>query len=551
MNAAEIAQALQAKKLAKGWIAKCIAHEDKSPSLSIDTGDDGRVLLNCLAGCSFEAVKSALSGKGIELDKTQKYASSFAMAPEKAWEIRDAAGVVVAIHHRVDQVDGTKKVWWSRPDGSSGLPGKASDLPLYGTERLAAHPGAVVFVCEGEKAADAVRKLGFVALGTVTGASSAPSEAPLAALKGCRVCLWPDHDAPGRAHMLKIAEALKAMGVQVRTLSWPEAKEKGDDAADFVARGGTREGLVALMKASKEAVRRGKWLWQGIEGAKAEVERIAKGDVGRRVGTTLSFLDRVIGGGLKPGEMTLLGAATGGGKTSFAQQIALAAAKAGDVLFVTPEMDLATLALREMARRANRPIWDAAAWQPLVVKENARKGLLQAASDLALDHPRVLVLDFGEVTMDDVDAEAATVDDLRLVIVDYAQHVAEDGDDTDRARYRQVGDVARRCVALAKRRDVPVLLCSQIEVATDGKRRKYAFRESKEMEKKAALVIILDVIRGDDQQIESARVILTKHRHGACLSREVEYDAPTFTVRELSKQEPGADEEDDDDKKLF
>lgn len=34
------------------WMALCPAHEDKSPSLSIRELPDGRVLINCLAGCA-------------------------------------------------------------------------------------------------------------------------------------------------------------------------------------------------------------------------------------------------------------------------------------------------------------------------------------------------------------------------------------------------------------------------------------------------------------------------------------------------------------------
>jgi hypothetical protein len=43
-----------------GYIARCPAHEDRSPSLSIREGDGGRILLHCFAGCSFEAVCAAL-----------------------------------------------------------------------------------------------------------------------------------------------------------------------------------------------------------------------------------------------------------------------------------------------------------------------------------------------------------------------------------------------------------------------------------------------------------------------------------------------------------
>ena len=42
--------------------ACCPAHEDRSPSLSITDGRDGRLLLHCFAGCSFAAIAKALPG---------------------------------------------------------------------------------------------------------------------------------------------------------------------------------------------------------------------------------------------------------------------------------------------------------------------------------------------------------------------------------------------------------------------------------------------------------------------------------------------------------
>ena len=44
-------------------LAACPAHDDASPSLSIGTGDDGRTLVHCLAGCSQERVIAALRGR--------------------------------------------------------------------------------------------------------------------------------------------------------------------------------------------------------------------------------------------------------------------------------------------------------------------------------------------------------------------------------------------------------------------------------------------------------------------------------------------------------
>lgn len=46
------------------WQARCPAHADKGPSLSIREMDDGRVLVHCFAGCSVHEVVNAV---GLEL----------------------------------------------------------------------------------------------------------------------------------------------------------------------------------------------------------------------------------------------------------------------------------------------------------------------------------------------------------------------------------------------------------------------------------------------------------------------------------------------------
>jgi len=48
------------KRAGRGYAARCPAHEDRSASLSIAAGDDGRVLLHCFAGCSTDTVLAAL-----------------------------------------------------------------------------------------------------------------------------------------------------------------------------------------------------------------------------------------------------------------------------------------------------------------------------------------------------------------------------------------------------------------------------------------------------------------------------------------------------------
>ena len=44
------------KKQGKGWTALCPAHDDRTPSLSIDVGDNGGIVFHCFAGCAQERI---------------------------------------------------------------------------------------------------------------------------------------------------------------------------------------------------------------------------------------------------------------------------------------------------------------------------------------------------------------------------------------------------------------------------------------------------------------------------------------------------------------
>ena len=60
MTTAAIANLLNARPTGPGrYQAKCPAHADRTPSLSIRQGDAGRTLIHCYAGCSTEAVLRA------------------------------------------------------------------------------------------------------------------------------------------------------------------------------------------------------------------------------------------------------------------------------------------------------------------------------------------------------------------------------------------------------------------------------------------------------------------------------------------------------------
>jgi putative DNA primase/helicase len=65
LDAAEIAAALGGRKSGRGWSACCPAHDDRTPSLSIQDADDGRVLVHCHAGCDQARVIATLQSRGL------------------------------------------------------------------------------------------------------------------------------------------------------------------------------------------------------------------------------------------------------------------------------------------------------------------------------------------------------------------------------------------------------------------------------------------------------------------------------------------------------
>jgi putative DNA primase/helicase len=69
MNAEIIAKSLGGWKASRGWTARCPAHDDRTPSLSIRDADHGKVLIRCHAGCEQEKVIATLRSRGLWTEK--------------------------------------------------------------------------------------------------------------------------------------------------------------------------------------------------------------------------------------------------------------------------------------------------------------------------------------------------------------------------------------------------------------------------------------------------------------------------------------------------
>jgi putative DNA primase/helicase len=65
MTAETIAKTLGGCTAGASWIARCPAHDDREPSLSITNAEDGKVLVYCHAGCEQREVIAALKARGL------------------------------------------------------------------------------------------------------------------------------------------------------------------------------------------------------------------------------------------------------------------------------------------------------------------------------------------------------------------------------------------------------------------------------------------------------------------------------------------------------
>ncbi len=220
-----------------------------------------RGVLRCFAGCDFADVIASLRGPEYEAKsgapKKPKPPEDpgYNAAVERladTYLYQNSDGHTVAEKARFEKLDGSGKRFMWRLPGVRGWPSSENGgglrdipletIPLWGTEMVAtAKADEWVIFTEGEKAAQACRERGLLAVTHGGGASTRRFGDVLEILKDRKVALWPDNDQPGRRYMTVIAQLLKNVARQVRYIAVP-VPEKGD-AYDFFLAGGKAEDI--------------------------------------------------------------------------------------------------------------------------------------------------------------------------------------------------------------------------------------------------------------------------------------------------------------------
>ena len=233
MNVAEILPRFKGvRRVGDGWIARCPAHEDHNPSLSIRE-ENGRVLLHCHAGCSIERVLEAVGLKIANLFNN-------CCKPEiDTYDYCDELGTLLYQVVRYVPKDFRQR----RPDGNGGW------IPnLEGVRRVLYRLSEVlkakcVLVAEGEKDCETAHNMGLVATCNAGGAGKWRADYS-ECLRGKRVAIVADADEPGRKHAQQVAASLFGRVESLKLLELPGAK----DLTEWVECGGTRDALLQLVR---------------------------------------------------------------------------------------------------------------------------------------------------------------------------------------------------------------------------------------------------------------------------------------------------------------
>lgn len=208
-----------------GYVARCPAHDDSNPSLSV-MEENGRILLRCHAGCATNTILETL---GIEfralLTSNEEEQSSSGTSHGRTesmtgYDYRNSDGELL---FKVIRSPG-KRFAVQRPasDGGfvSGLNGQVPVLYRLPELIAAVNRGEMVFVAEGEKDVDTLYHRGLTATTAPFGAGKWRDDFNVF-LKQAHVVLLPDNDEPGRRHMNIVQEALSGIAASVRIIELP------------------------------------------------------------------------------------------------------------------------------------------------------------------------------------------------------------------------------------------------------------------------------------------------------------------------------------------
>ena len=444
--------------------ALCPFHNEKTPSLSVNLDMNLWHCFGCQKGGSVIDFIAMHQGKPVET-VLKELSEQLSRTGPRFHDNGKPSGTVVATYvyrsatgQQMYQVlryepKTFKQQKWTGNDWAWGM--DAVQRVLYNLPEILAAGEKPVVICEGEKDADLLTKIGWIATTNVGGAGkwmTGYSES----LKGRSVVVCGDNDEPGRKHVAMVIEALDGRCASLRHIVVPSPHK---DIGEYLAMYGDYE---SKKQAFDELFAKASVMVDGSTVpilSMAELEQRYETLLNRNEEGCYSFKSWLPSFGHRirpsmPGDIITFVASTGAGKTALLQNMAWRAAPLPCLLF---EMELAdsitferfiagTMGLRqneveEAYRSGKKPDWRDSGWLSNIYVCPS-SGLTAAKIESIVGRAE---LKMGKKPV--------------LVLIDYVQLVQGLG----KGRYEQITSVMSDLKSMAKNTGTVLSIASQVQ----------------------------------------------------------------------------------------
>ena len=463
----------------------CPVHGGKDLNFSLEP-ETGRSYCHSQCGRGFDVFSLEMELSACDFVAAKASVYEIVGRPKDDWQdreivatydYRDADGnLIYQVVRKTPGADGRKRFLQRRPEPGGkwkwGL-GKVKPLPFRLPEMLAAN---VVGICEGEKDCLNLIRAGWVATCNNGGAGNFHPEL-VSYFAAKHVAIFADNDEAGRKHAEAVAGLLASVAASVKVVEMPDLPLKGD-VSDFLASGKTGSDLRQLWRDAEE------WTpdWEFVSEIPHENDKYMRtfAQCVREAGGFDGFWKSVeVEGiptpfpnltaqlkGLRPGEVYVIGARTGQGKTSLALQFAgTAIANRVPPLLFSMEMGHRD-AFQRMAGIEARADLTRYAWlrkhHPTSLDAKNMERDLRQATEKFSRVPFYVTTKTG-VTPEFLVAESKRMKDragVGLVIVDHMQLMGASG--RVKGDYEKFTAISRATKEIAVELNVPLILVSQV-----------------------------------------------------------------------------------------
>jgi replicative DNA helicase len=246
--------------------------------------------------------------------------------------------------------------------------------------------------------------------------------------------------------------------------------------------------------------------------------------------------------GLQEGNLVIIAARPGVGKSSLAMNIARNVAVGGEPVAVfSLEMSRTEIGMRLLCAEARVP-WDRIRSKRVGPDDWTR--VVQAGETLH-DAP-LHIVDSGNVNIVDIRAKARRMktgrQGLSMIIVDYLQLMTSPGARRPDNRQQEVAEISRSLKLLAKELHIPVVALSQLnrnpEARADKRPQLSDLRESGAIEQDSDVVMFIHRDDADQDHKREAEIIIAKHRNGPTGKVGLHFEPSLTQFRNAARQQP-------------